>query len=691
MTNKISTAIVLLCAFASTHVQSAVVDQQEFDTLVAQAQQRGAVRVMVTLAPVSLAQLRDSRTAIEADMRVRTTDLLRELGNTAWKAGYWSNGLGQIGVYVTPTGLQRLAASKKATAFGADPTHRMRSRFTDLDGRIAALEQGTASGNVIQAELSLNVDSFDFDIPSSTPSLVHRHTPALSAETDSSIANLRAVLREVAPKTAGTLRKHGSKPGSAIVDLDAQTLAALLESPLLRSIKPADYSDTRNADIDPELLAHANQRGGAEVLVELRLPDGIALSSRQVPARAWEAQKRALNAVFREIVAALPGASIGQEFEGIGSAVMRLDEAAARQLVSMPDSRILRVSVTKPSLSGALQSSIPTIRMNAAHSYGYTAPGQHVVVLDSGVRKSHALFGGSEKVVFEGCWGTDSPTSSPPVVSACPGKNAQGDSPIGLGGSGEPISCPTGSLAYCSFHGTHVAGITAGRINGLNGYSGTAPSARLVSFNIASWTSAYEWRTNDTDMSGALQAVRDLAPDSTFTINMSIGRKGFKTTADCPSLSQTITAIVQNLFDRGIPVVVSAGNDGTLAPRLGVSYPACIPRTVKAGATVNDGMAVTVASASNIVPHASMTGPIILAPGFNVSSATQLSDTSMATAGGTSMAAPHVAGYYAMLKAIVPTWGVADLSAWIIGSGSVNVSLNVAGTIHNLRRIQAPL
>jgi subtilisin family serine protease len=684
----------IFSVLTSANVFAAFVDQNEYDSLVAQALQRGAVRVMVTLRPVSLTEIRSDLRAVQAEMAGRATVLLAELDAAAWKAGYWSNGIGQIGVYTTPSGLQKLAATKNAVAFGVDPTGKMRWRHIDLDGRIAALEAATANGGVAHLELALNADAFDFDIPAGGAGLQVRDGSVLSSQADRAMFQLSLLLQGVAPRTSATLRKHPARPASALVEADAQGLAVLLETDLVRGIAPADFVDTRRTVVDSDLLTRAREAGGTEVVIEMRLHNAVALSQAFVAPQAWHAQTRALHAALSEIIGGLPGALLVQEIAGLGSAVVRVGEPAARQLIASPDPRILRIALNSAQYSGALTDSIPTTHMNHAHDAGYTAPGQHIVIIDSGIRKSHAFFGGSAKVFFEGCWGTTSSAFNPPLVSRCPNQDLNGDSAFGQLGSGEPISCVGLPDAYCSYHGTHVAGIAAGRLNGIAGYSGVASSAQLVAFNVASWpTDGSAWRSAEVDMIAALQAVRDAAPDSTYVVNMSIVVNGFKTTLDCPSMDQTMTAVIQDLFNRGIPVVVSAGNDGQVAPRFGVSFPACVPNVIKVAGTINDGARVgtTVAAASDIVPDASMTGPILLAPGFNITSATQLNDTDLRWVGGTSMAAPHIAGYYSVLKAALPTFGVADLTGWIMASGSIDVSMLVNGITYHFRRMQAPL
>jgi hypothetical protein len=39
----------------------------------------------------------------------------------------------------------------------------------------------------------------------------------------------------------------------------------------------------------------------------------------------------------------------------------------------------------------------------------------------------------------------------------------------------------------------------------------------------------------------------------------------------------------------------------------------------------------------------------------------------------------------------LPSFGVTDLTGWIVASGSVNVSMVVDGVTYNFRRMQAPL
>jgi hypothetical protein len=136
-------------------------------------------------------------------------------------------------------------------------------------------------------------------------------------------------------------------------------------------------------------------------------------------------------------------------------------------------------------------------------------------------------------------------------------------------------------------------------------------------------------------------------------------------------------------------VIVPAGNEGTVTPRLGISYPACLPYAIKVPATNNDAAGNTVAAASSIAAD-SFTGPVLLAPGFEILSSTGVSDTSVNQFGGTSFSAPHVVGYYAAIKAAVPAWSLADATAWVYSSGSVSAPQVLSGATYQFRRIRMP-
>jgi hypothetical protein len=59
---------------------------------------------------------------------------------------------------------------------------------------------------------------------------------------------------------------------------------------------------------------------------------------------------------------------------------------------------------------------------------------------------------------------------------------------------------------------------------------------------------------------------------------------------------------------------------------------------------------------------------------------------------GTSQAAPHATGFYALIKNASPGITVADASAWIISTGSIQVTLNLGAPHNNVnfRRLRMP-
>jgi serine protease AprX len=220
-------------------------------------------------------------------------------------------------------------------------------------------------------------------------------------------------------------------------------------------------------------------------------------------------------------------------------------------------------------------------------------------------------------------------------------------------------------------HGTHVAGLIAGNGRDLppsdplyNRYIGTAPDASLVSVKV----SDDNGNTSLIDVIAGLQFVVDHGADyGVRVVNLSL--------ASSVAQSYTIDpldAAVEAAWLHGIVVVVAAGNRGSDPDA--VSYaPANDPYVITVGAVDDHGTQDladdSVAPWSShgvtqdgflkpdlLAPGVHITAP--LAPGSDYSSlcATCVVDGRYFRVGGTSMAAPIVAGIAADLLSAHPDW-----------------------------------
>lgn len=170
----------------------------------------------------------------------------------------------------------------------------------------------------------------------------------------------------------------------------------------------------------------------------------------------------------------------------------------------------------------------------------------------------------------------------------------------------------------CNGHGTHVAG-TAGAASGY----GVAPAARLVSARVLNCEGSGA-------SSGVIAALDWIARNGSRpgVVNMSLGGGAHASTDDA----------VRRVIAAGFPVVVAAGNSNADACQ---SSPARVPEAITIGAT---GKADSRASFSNYGSCLDL-----FAPGEGIVSAWASAANALATASGTSMAAPHVAGAAALL------------------------------------------
>lgn len=195
-------------------------------------------------------------------------------------------------------------------------------------------------------------------------------------------------------------------------------------------------------------------------------------------------------------------------------------------------------------------------------------------------------------------------------------------------------------------HGSHVSGIiTADGVNATA--KGVAPDAGIIAHKVLdaggsgffSDVIAAIYRSVD-GPDGVPGTADDPNADA---ISMSLGTSPpfvYKTT--CDTVLPDLTAAIKYARDRGIVVVVAAGNSG----RSGVSIPGCISYSVTVGA---------VNSADKIASFSGRGQAVdIVAPGVSIFSAWL--GTSYLKASGTSMATPMVSGTVALVKNAHPAY-----------------------------------
>jgi subtilisin len=301
--------------------------------------------------------------------------------------------------------------------------------------------------------------------------------------------------------------------------------------------------------------------------------------------------------------------------------------------------------------SPLLAQSSPLVQASDMWAAGYTGSGQVIAVLDTGVDRAHPFLSG--KVVEEACYSGN---------SNCPnGLTTQT-------GVGSGVHC-TYAVSACP-HGTHVAGIAAGQGSS---FSGVAKGANVMSVQVFSRFTGTNCGGGEdpcalsytSDQIAGLERVYALRSTHNFSsVNISIGGGRFFSNCDTDSRK----AIIDNLRTAGIATVIASGNNGFTDS---MNAPGCISSAVSVGSTTKSD---TLSSFSNSASFLSL-----LAPGSSINSS--VPGGGFAVFNGTSMATPHVAGAWALLKQKTPSASVSSLLSSLQSTGTPVTDTRVIGGV----------
>ncbi|MGW7171653.1 S8 family peptidase [Streptomyces xanthophaeus] len=316
----------------------------------------------------------------------------------------------------------------------------------------------------------------------------------------------------------------------------------------------------------------------------------------------------AANRSVHELLARADGARLGHVYRSaLHGFSARMSRAQAARLAADPrvarvhqDTRVTLEDPARPAPARltptATQPDAPwgldridqrLLPLSTTYTYRTTAAAVRVYVIDTGLRTTHTEFGGRASV------GTDT---------------------VGDGQNGND----------CHGHGTHVAGIVAGRTYGV------AKEARPVAVRVLNCQGS-------ASTSGVIAGVDWVTAHAVrpAVANMSLGG----------GVSTALDAAVRGSIRAGITYTASAGSSGRPDGACSTS-PVRLPEIIGVGASDSQDRRASSSNYGNCVT--------LFAPGVGIPSAWKDGDTATATLSGTSAATAHTAGAAALHLALHP-------------------------------------
>ncbi|NJD27505.1 MAG: hypothetical protein FIA92_04340, partial [Chloroflexi bacterium] len=335
------------------------------------------------------------------------------------------------------------------------------------------------------------------------------------------------------------------------------------------------------------------------------------------------------------------GGSMGRLYQhALNGFEFRGTAAAAAALLRNP---LVRTVVRDGSLHAIAESIPPGIRridahhpsQPDAHEAGFTGAGVRVAILDTGVDLTHPdLIGNLDADLGLNC------------MTAGPPQDGHG-------------------------HGTHVAGITAAVTGNDVGVAGVAPDARIVPIKVLDDTGYGEWSNLICAIDYLTGLMLDTDPDNDVLVaNMSLGDVG--SIGDC--LDGGVREAICTSVEAGITYVAAAGNSTV---NVSTFIPAAYPEVIAVSAITDlDGEPGGLGGCWLWIVYCDDTlaefsnyglGIDVAGPGTNIYSSWV--GGGYRSESGTSMAAPHVAGVAALVKAARPAMTPTDIEDLLKATG----------------------
>ena len=417
-----------------------------------------------------------------------------------------------------------------------------------------------------------------------------------------------------------------------------------------------------------ELSSAAQKNGSVRVIVGVR----VAFAPEAKLAATIAAQQRseissAQATVLSRLPASVKPASTVRRFASIPYLAMSVTPQELQALQQMPEVTSIQED---RAVYPTLVDSVPFVGGTTVWSGGYSGAGQTVAVLDTGVDKTHPFLAG--KVVAEACFSSSYAAGG--LTSVCPGGVETSTAP----GSGAPCVGASG----CS-HGTHVAGIVAGNNGPSNAPAGVAKDANIIAMQVFSIYNSKEncedgiapcTTSSFSDIIMALEQVYAWRNNySIAAVNMSLGGGRYDSQSTCDAENASVKAAIDNLRAVGIASVIASGNEGYTDS---MGTPGCISSAISVGSTWAKAGTDRCDAASPLASFFpddvscfsnSVQFLNLLAPGSDIGSS--VVGGLYENYSGTSMATPHVAGAWAVLKQKKPTASVDEVFNAFVTTG----------------------